>query len=191
MLPSNGNGNVAIKYTAKNKVEVVSDGETRLLVDNSGIAVTGDNTITGDVNAAGGFAQSFTLTKLYMPQGGFTSMTASYVSSSLLVGLPALAFTEIPMVRAGSVRGLVLSVLNSTQTIKSGALSASVTINGVNAACTAVGHTGSYIVKTIAKDVVTFTAGQRIGVTVSASALFLSEPDVTSASFMASVLVEM
>ena len=191
-MNTGGNGSNYIKYKEKSKFEIYTDGEERVTISNGGMTVAGDTSTTGDINAAGGFAQSFTFSKIYLLQNSFASMTASYNSASLQGDSRGpVHFLEVPMVRGGSIRGLVVSVASSAQTIKSGALSASVMINGVNAACTAVGHTGTYIVKTLDKDAVTFTAGQRIGVSISASTGYLSEPDVVSASFIASVLVEM
>lgn len=147
------------------------------------ISATSTISATGDINAAGGFAQSFEFVQNNLLQGQYCNMTASLVGT--------VAYLGVPMVRAGSVRGIAIKPLNTTQTIKSGAFSASVMLNSANVACAVNAYTGSLLSTTIAKDVVAFTAGQMLGVSLSASADYLSEPGVTSASFIASVLVEM
>jgi hypothetical protein len=152
------------------------------------VSLSGGLVLTDDLSSVGGYAQSFMFVQNNLEQGQFAAMTSSIVSATASVDVPKV-WTSVPMVRAGSVLGLTLY---TDTIIKSGSLSASVTINNVNCSASLAGHTGSTLTMTpIAKDLATFTAGQRIGVSLSASSLYLSEPDITSASFIATVLVEM
>jgi hypothetical protein len=168
------------------------DSQWHFIIDDSTILRMGTGSLsmsvdpTSDLNAPGGYAQTLTLTNVRMIQNTYSSMTASMVTSSLQ---PEKAFTRIPMVRAGSILGLVLYTEDGL--VKSGSLSASVTLDGANTAVTLGMNTGSAGTATSAKDAVTFTAAQAIGVSLTASSTYLCEPDVTSASFMAAVLVEM
>jgi hypothetical protein len=106
-------------------------------------------------------------------------------------------------VRNGSVLGIVVATKRGN-IIKSGGFSASVMVDYINTSCLVVTHTGTIVSGTItgaklfsaSKDTITFNAGQMIGVSLTGTAPdgsdvgYHSEPDILSASFIATVLVE-
>lgn len=202
MLPSNGNGNAYIKYRENNNIDFYTNGEVRVTVNDSGLqatdlavtnnaTITGNTTITGDVNAAGGFAQTLLFFRNNPVQNIPVVMTASEVYTTASLPGP-VCYMQVPLVRAGSIRGISLCVMSPAQVVKSGAISASVLINDTKSlAASAIMVTGSVGTTTLAKDVVTFAAGSRLAVILSSSAGYLCEPDITSASFVCSVLLEM
>lgn len=159
----------------------------------SAISSSNDLDIEKDVNAPGGFAQSFVFYKNTVLQNTFSEMTCSIVSASAgSVGEGWYrAYAYVPMVRSGSILGLCISTRNSSEVVKSGAFSASVMLDRVNQACTVIMDTGTFGVTTVAKNTLTFNPGQWLGVSLTSSAEMLSEPGVTSASFVGTVLVEM
>jgi hypothetical protein len=159
-------------------------------IELSANAISGnaDIGIANDIRAAGGYLMPLVFSISNVKQNTFSHMTSSYLSSA--GDAVANAFVQIPMVRAGSVLGFVLNTRRG-EVIKSGAFSASVTVNFANVACNAAVHTGSIVSSSqITKDTVAFSAGQYIGVSLTASADYLSEPNITSASFIGTVLVE-
>ncbi len=191
MLSSNGNGNVSVKYVEPNTVRVTAGGNT--VVDFN----PNDATFSQDIVAPGGQLAQLTYFKNII-QGQTTAMTASaFVSASqgLLAGTGAQL--KRPMLRAGSVLGLCLYTENvnftaiGTNPFVSGALTASVTIDGANTALTLVCEpTGSTFVSVVAKNLYPFSASQKIGVSLTASAGYGSDHLASSASWLAVVMVE-
>jgi len=187
MIPTSGDPGNKIYYSSRNKIAIQTGGTDRVEVGDATTTVSNNLSVTGDVNAAGGFAMPLILGSRDLIQGGFVSLSSSYISGSATLA----GFDFVPAVRSGSVLGFVLNV-PAGQCVKSGALSGAVMINGVNTTCTITGHTGTFFLATaVSKGTVTFNPGQRIGVSLSASADYLCEPDILSASFIATVLVEM
>ncbi|MEK6879960.1 MAG: hypothetical protein AABY22_10150 [Nanoarchaeota archaeon] len=186
---TNGDPSAYIKYVDK-KVVIGAGDADKVTVTQTSVDLASDVSMTNnDINARGGYAQSFVYVCNNVLQNTFRSMTSSiaYVSNSL----PDTKYDIIPLVRSGSVLGIALSVQNTTQTVKSGALSASVMLDNANVSLTLGMNTGSVATATTTKDTVTFNPGQRLGVSLSASSAYLCEPNATSASFICTVLVEM
>jgi len=193
LFPTGGDGGTTIKYVSRNIVRVVA-GNVNVVDFKPGEVNVATKLVSAglyssaDVSVSGGQAQSLMFAESHLLQSEFAEMTASVtvVTSS---NTTHQAFTRVPVVRSGSILGLVIHTQDGT--IKSGAFSASVTIDGANTALTLGANTGSTVGVTAAKDVYTFNGFQTIGVTLTASADYLCEPDVTSCSFLATVLVEM
>jgi hypothetical protein len=187
MIASNGEGG-GLYYKSRNKYAIKTDNTDRLTVDNSSVTVTNNLNVSKDINAAGGYAMAFTFAKPCVKQGTFSSMTASYMSSA--DDLVAVAYVGVPMPRSGSVLGLSIRP-RFGEVVKSGSLSASIMIDNVNVACNLWFSTGTFkCANAVSKDSITFTEGQALGVSLTASSAFLSEPTITSASFIATVLIE-
>lgn len=189
MLSTGGDGSAAIKYnTTTRQWEIVTGNTNRVVVSDTVTTVSNDLTVSGDLSSTGGAAQSFTFVNSRTLQGAFAEMTASVavVTSS---DATHQSFTRVPMVRSGSILGFVIHTQDGL--VKSGSLSASVMIDGVNTALTIGMNTGSVAGATAAKDTYTFNSLQTIGISLSASSTYLGTPGVTSASFIATVLVEL
>jgi hypothetical protein len=187
MIASNGEGG-GLYYKSRNKYAIKTDNADRLTVDNSGVDITNKLSVTGDINAAGGFAMPLVFAKSNVKQNTFTHMTAAYLSSA--DDSLANAFTQVPAPRSGSIMGLAILCAPGC-VVKSGTLSASVTLANVNVACNLFITTGTFkCASAVAKDSIAFTEGQGIGVSLTASSAYLSEPNITSASFIATVLIE-
>jgi len=197
MLSSGGDQGNRIYYKARNRWAIDADNVEIVEVNKNGMSVTGDVTVDGDLNTTGGMVMPLVFAKGNVLQDTFSSMTASFLSST--TDPTTQAFDGVPMVRSGSVLGISLATMYDAEIVKSGALTASVMVDNANVACTVAVHTGTRgtafatnFVTTVAKDTtgLTFKPGQFIGVSLTSSAEYLSEPDITSASFIATVLVE-
>jgi len=145
---------------------------------------TGSMNITGDLEAEGGYIQSFVLV-----HSGTLQDSAQDMYASLLNGT---SFTKIPMVRNGSIIGLAIHSEDcEVDDTDKGALSASVTINGVNADCLVAVSTGSDALTIVAKDAIPFDFSDRIGVSITGSADYLNDFTAPfSGSWIATVSVE-
>lgn len=182
---SDGDGNAYVKYSAPNVV-IGAGGADRVTVS------AGNVTMTNDIDAGGGYQHDFQFTRRYLLQtaGVFMTSSVAYLSTSA-GGITGSIFTRIPMLKAGSVRGI--SLLTQDCTVKSGSLSASVLVNGTFAGAVGM-HTGTVGVATFAKDTYTFTAGQYIEVALTATVGdgtgFHTDFDIRSGSWLANVTVE-
>jgi hypothetical protein len=209
MASSGGDSGSWIKYASINKWEIATGNAARVTVQNNvttiandlsvtpgkiradalsasaggAVALTGNMLVTDDVNAAGGFRSAFVFSAPAVKQGEMTTMSSSIISGSEWA-------TRYPMPSAGSVLRVALYSDDSNVTAGTG-LTASVTVDGVQAAVNVVITTGSAAVGTaVAKDTATFSASQQLGVVLTASSGYLSSL-AESGSFLASVLVEM
>ena len=181
---TNGDGSAYIKYSGKNIVIGAGDAD-RVTVS------PGNVTMTNDIDAGGGYQHDFQFTRrnLLQTAGVFMTGTVGYLSTSA-GGITGSIFTRVPMLKAGSVRGVAL--LTQDCTVKSGSLSASVLVNGTFAGALGM-HTGTVGVATFAKDTYTFTAGQYIEVALTATVGdtgFHTDFDIRSGSWLAVVTVE-
>ena len=151
-------------------------------ISGSDYAYTGSLVVTDDINSAGGHVQSIVFCHSSTLQNTSQVMTASIVGDQ--------SFTQVPMVRSGSIIGIALySETCAIDDSSAGALTASVTVDGVNVACSLALSTGSAGDATIAKDTVTFNPQQRIGVSLTASADYLTDL-AGSGSWIATVAYE-
>jgi len=146
------------------------------------VTVSGGLKVDEDVNAAGGFRS-----QLFFRQKPLQGVPLA-MSSSLCTN--ELSLSKYPMASAGSVIGL--SLYSADSAIDSGALTASLTIDGVKSTdVQLIMTTGSAAAATlVAKDTATFSASQQLGVVVTASADYVSDL-ATSGSFVASLFVEL
>jgi hypothetical protein len=150
-------------------------------------ASVGDLNATGDINAIGGFANSLILTSGPVEQNKSTKMTGSVVGT--------VTFLGIPTSRPGSILSYIVKC-GPNHCIKSGSVSASLTLNGANIANTTMllttGSLGSatYNYKTTSKDTWQFVQADMLGISLTGSATYLCEPDITSASFIANITIE-
>lgn len=183
-MNSDGDGNVYVKY---------SNGSVVLGAGNSDrVTVTSqDVDVAGDIDAAGGYQHDFQFTRrnLLQTAGVFMTSSIAYLSTSAL-GISASIFTRVPMLKAGSVRGVAL--LTQDCTVKSGSLSASVLVNGTFAGAVGM-NTGTIGTATFAKDTYTFTAGQYIEVALTATvgdSGYFTDVNLTSGSWLCNVTVE-
>jgi hypothetical protein len=147
------------------------------------VSLTGNLKVLDDVDAAGGFRSAFIFSAPAVKQGEMTTMSSSIISGSEWA-------TRYPMPSNGSVLRVALYSDDSNVTAGTG-LTASVTVDGVQAAVQVIITTGSAAAGTaVAKDTATFSASQQLGVVLTASSGYLSSL-AESGSFLASVLVEM
>jgi hypothetical protein len=187
MLPTDGNGNNSIKYSGANSFDVTAGGSKVASLGKDGNVLTGSvKLVRGDLDAPGGLAVSYQFFKNRLIPTERTAMTASVVPSGSAAGLYAV-YTEIPAVRAGSILGL--SVL-TTNAPTAGAVSASVTVDGAAVGTPLILSAGTQAATTFAKDTYTFSGSQKLGVTITGSAEYVTA-NTSSASFAVSVLVEM
>lgn len=188
VMNTNGDTNAYVKYSGGNIV-IGAGGADKVTVAPNSTTLTSDLLLTNnDINAGGGYLQSFTLYGVDVLQSTFRLM-----SSSMLTGSPGTSsglriFTRVPMCRSGSIRGLALSTENAT--VKSGSLSGTVNVNGTPQAATVGMHTGTIAYATWAKDTYTFNAGQYLTVQLTASSGYLTDTDLTSGSFVGILTVE-
>ncbi len=190
-ISSNGNGNVSVKFVEPNIVRITAGNETVADFKPTGVE------LSKDLSAPGGHHHVLTFSKYSLIQGQSTAMTASLiqqinVSGSLVSNV--LAQKGVVMVRPGSIVGISLNSENGTAStvFLSGALTASVTLDGANTSFQLVATpSGSRFVTTQAKDTTAFSASQLIGVSLTASAGYGSDQlSGVSASWVASVVVE-
>ena len=186
MIPTGGDGSAYVKY--KNAGIVVGAGSTdQLTVGRDETTVANDLSVLG-----GGQLHTLVYARTSVLQGTAPFMTASQMSGSA-VGMARLNFVSVPMRKAGSLVGISVWAGANGGLVKSGTLTATVcngtagtTVTSLTAAMT----TGSVGTGTVVKDLVTFAANDLISVQLTASSAYLSEPDVTSASFYCLVDVE-
>ena len=179
-----GDGSAYVKYSGKNIVIGAGDADR--------VTVTpGNVTMTNDIDAAGGYQHDFQFTRRNLLQTAGVFMTSSMaLFSSSAGGMTGSIFTRVPMLKAGSVRGI--AILTQDSTVKSGSLSASVLINGVFAGAVGM-STGTIAVASFAKDTYPFTAGQYIEVAMTATvgdSGFFTDINLTSGSWLGVVTVE-
>ena len=132
---------------------------------------------TNRVYAPGGFADCFTYYKSFLVPSEACAMTASTINSGS--GGLYKVFLKTPMVRGGSVLGLVL--YSESSNVQAGAISASVTVDGVNITSNA---TGSWLILSAsgqqqaailyAPFVYTFSGTQALGVSLTASSTYVT-----------------
>lgn len=181
---TDGDGRSWVKYSGGNIVIGAGDAD-RVTVS------PGNVTMTNDIDAGGGYQHDFQFTRrnLLQTAGVFMTSSVAYLSTSAL-GISASIFTRVPMLKAGSVRGI--SILTQDSTVKSGSLSASVLVNGTFAGAVGI-HTGTIATATFAKDTYTFTAGQYIEVAMTATvgdAGYYTDYALVSGSWLGVVTVE-
>ena len=187
-MNTNGDGSAYVKYSNGNIV-IGAGSADKVTVAAGSTTVANDLTVSAaDINAAGGFQRDERFYKLRVLQGSFPMMSASILSAAQGGVEGFMAFTKVPLIRAGSVVGLAL--LCQDATVKSGSLSGTVRINGTPTAATVGMNTGTIAYTTYTKDTHTFTAGQYLEVQLSASTEYLTDTDPNSGSFMAVVSVE-
>ncbi len=192
MISTGGNGNAHVKYVEPNTIRVTAGGNT--VVDHNPNGAV----FSQDVTAPGGMHQRLKFFKGGVLQAQSTQMTASFIVSGAQATLAqSVAVTKEPMFRAGSVLGLMLYTENANFTaigtipFASGVLTASVTLDGVNTAATLVCEpSGTTFLGLFAKDLVAFSASQKIGVTLTSSVTYGSDHLNLSASWTALVLIE-
>ncbi|MDP3763689.1 MAG: hypothetical protein Q8Q92_03510 [bacterium] len=181
---TNGDGGAYVKYSGKNIVIGAGDAD-RVTVS------PGNVTMTNDIDAAGGYQHDFMFYRRQLLQTAGVFMTSSIAFlSGATTGFTGSVFTRVPMLKAGSVRGV--SLLTQDHTVKSGSLSASVLVNGVFAGAVGM-HTGTIGTATFAKDTYTFTAGQYIEVALTATvgdSGYFTDKDIVSGSWLGVVTVE-
>lgn len=124
----------------------------------------------------GGFVDSFTFYKSFLVSSETCAMTASTIQSG---SSNYKVYLKTPMVRGGSILGLAL--LSEQSNIQAGAISASVTVDGVNITTNA---TGSWLILSASGQqqaailytpfVYTFSGTQALGVTLTASSTYVT-----------------
>lgn len=175
MISGDGSGNQYIKYVG-DTVVIGTNGADRVVVSRNG-----DVQILQDLVASGGTPEQFAYRG--NPQQGRSMSLSSSLAN------PSEGLTGQAAVRNGSIVGLGMYSPNST--ISAGALTASVTINGVQqSGLTLIMTAGSGSVVTIAKDIVSFGAGAGLGIAVTASADYVNSVATTSGTFFGSLLIE-
>jgi hypothetical protein len=165
-----------------NGVEIGTNGSAKLTIDQGGQV-----TLTGDLNAAGGNQVNYTFFRNNVLQGTFPHMTSSFLTGGFGA---ASVYLRQPLRKNGSIVGI--TIYTEDATVKSGSLSASVTINGstVVGASTAI-PTGTIVGASFAKDTYSFSALSTLGVQFSASTGYFTDKDPLSGSWLAVVTVEM
>ena len=175
MLPTGGDGSAYVKYS--NGGVVIGSGDS----DKVTVTKDGDVVITKDLSVTGGQTS-----QLLYRSNPFQNARQNMSSS---VAHLAEGLTRQAPVRAGSVVGLGMYSQNST--ITAGALTASITINGIQqSGITLIMTAGTGSVATLSKDSMTFSAGAGLGIVLTASADYESSVAVTSGTFIGSLLIE-
>jgi hypothetical protein len=190
MLNTGGDGSSYIKYTSRNKIEIVTGDSARVTVQDGTTTVANDLAVTGDLNAGGGRMKGLTFFKNGVEQGARNmTMTASIMSGNQSAGQGNYkVFTKIPCRAAGSSLGVTLYTENCT--VKSGSLTGTVYVDGSPTAAKVMIATGTVASQTFTKDTYTFAANQTISLVLSGASGYHDDIDATSGSFMAIVDVE-
>src|SRR3990167_3107149 len=106
---TNGDGGAYVKYSGKNIVIGAGDAD-RVTVS------PGNVTMTNDIDAAGGYQHDFQFYRYNMLQSAGVFMTSTIVFSSASAMFTGSFFTRVPMLKAGSIRGI--SILTQNATVK-------------------------------------------------------------------------
>ena len=194
-MNTNGDGSAYVKYSNKNVLIGSGDADKITVAPNS-VTLAADLLMTSnDINSQGGQVSGRNYFFLHLKQNQHAHMTASTLLSGT-TGLfgGAVDVRDRLMMRAGSVLRLGLYSPNGvSNAFRSGALTASIMVDGVNQSLSLICiPTGSQFLSSLtSKDTVTFSASQLLGVSITASADYGSEALLgTSASWIATVLIE-
>lgn len=165
-----------------NKWQSIINDVMVFAVDSTGLS--DDLSGSADMNVAGGYRSQLNYAVDQVRQGSVRHMTAS-----LVFGTASLRF---PAASAGSVLGL--SLYSSNCEISGGALTASVTVDGVqDSNIQLIMTTGSAgAAALVSKDTVPFSASQQLGVVLTSSANYTTNLDHhISGSWQAALFTEM
>ena len=144
------------------------------------IAASGDVTVTGDVNAAGGFRKQFA----FFSSGTFANTNSVMVFSEI----GGQNFTKFPLMGTGSL--VKFSLYSQDLIVAGGAITGTVCVNDVKTELAIIVTSGSYSgYDSATKDVVTFTTLQPLTVTLTASADYVCS-STHSGSWLAVVEME-
>jgi len=185
-----GDASVYVKADG-GSVKIGAGERDKLIVSVGSVSASVDIVTGGDINSRGGTSHEHKFLSYRVNQGTTPMMTSSIVDFSGTAAAgngTRIVFTQVPMLRAGSVLGIGLLTQNCT--VKSGSLSGTVNINGTPSAATIGMHTGTIATRLLDKDSVTFTAGQYLELQLTASSVYYTDLELTSGSFQGFVWVE-
>lgn len=188
LLDTNGDGSAYVKYSG-GSVKVGAGNSDQLTIGGGGVTVAQGLQINGDFNpTAGGLVRTYEYFSYKTLQGTTPLMSSSQitVSGTAAAGNGAtFYYTKQGLRGSGSILGVTL--FSEDGTVKTGALTGTLLINGVPVAGSQVIiTTGSLASVGFSKDVLTFAGSALLSMQLTCSAGFTT--DVASSASWASIV---